>query len=458
MYGKLILFLLVFIMGCTYFKNPGVPAAEGPVISLSFDHETVKSMSLHTAGLVDQFYKERNFILAWSDSAGRTANADSLITIIRLSEKEGLIPTDYHFAETTNLDSLPLSQANAVAFDLYLTDAFFTLWHHLRYGRVDLKTFVRTDLSASKETQAITALRRSLKDHTFREELGKQFPVSKQYAALCHALELSLTQNLTDSISLKKRRQLVANLERLRWHRERSGRYIQVNVPSFKLNIVEDDSVILESRVIAGKPETPTPELKSIIRSFIIYPYWHVPRSIVKEILPHIQEDTLYLKRHNYDVLDILGKPIKASTVDWPSYNAETFPYVLRQREGSENTMGVIKFIFHNNYGVYLHDTNSRGLFSREGRALSHGCIRVRKAVELARYLIKDDYIVSPEDLDQYMELQRRMEITLPKPILIYLDYFTCEQVNGVVQYYKDVYKKDEQLVKSLNGEIESPI
>src|SRR5688572_33383263 len=117
------------------------------------------------------------------------------------------------------------------------------------------------------------------------------------------------------------------------------------------------------------------------------------------------------MRKHNYEVLDKAGKVVDASTLDWPSFTPENFSYVLRQREGSENTMGVIKFVFANNYGVYLHDTNARRLFLKKDRALSHGCIRVHKAIEFARYLVKDDHVVSPEDLDQYMQLQHRLEV-----------------------------------------------
>jgi murein L,D-transpeptidase YcbB/YkuD len=223
-----------------------------------------------------------------------------------------------------------------------------------------------------------------------------------------------------------------------------------VNVPAYTLSIVENDTVVVESNVIVGKPETPTPELESLVRSFIIYPYWHVPKSIVKEILPQIQADTFYLRRHNYDVLNAQGKPVSAKTVDWSAYDADNFPFILRQREGSENTMGIIKFIFNNRYGVYLHDTNVRGLFAQPQRALSHGCIRVHKAVALARYLIKDDHVVSPEDLDQYLMLQHRMEIRLIRPMPLYLQYFTCDVKDGEVVFYDDVYGKDQALIDVL--------
>jgi murein L,D-transpeptidase YcbB/YkuD len=136
--------------------------------------------------------------------------------------------------------------------------------------------------------------------------------------------------------------------------------------------------------------------------------------------------------------------------VDWSAYDADNFPFILRQREGSENTMGIIKFIFNNRYGVYLHDTNVRGLFAQPQRALSHGCIRVHKAVALARYLIKDDHVVSPEDLDQYLMLQHRMEIRLIRPMPLYLQYFTCDVKDGEVVFYDDVYGKDQALIDVL--------
>jgi L,D-transpeptidase YcbB len=447
-----LLFLIVFCASCTYFKSQPTSQVEPLVIPVSFDPGLIKSVSLQTQALVDLFYRERNFVFAWSDSTGRMAVADSLISFIRSCEEYGLISTDYHLHEIDDITPLPLSHSNAALLDFYLSDAYFTLWHHLKQGRIDPKTFARIDLSASKEIAALTSLNSALSKIDFREELRLQFPHDTAYLFFQQALKAALLKNQNDSVSIRRREQLIVNLERLRWKKGKPERYILVNAPSFKLRVIEKDSTILETKVIVGKPETPTPELNSVIRSFIIYPYWHVPRSIVKEILPHIQEDTLYLRRHNYDVLNSLGKPVKASDIDWQAYDGETFPYVLRQREGSENTMGVIKFIFHNNYGVYLHDTNARRLFSKADRALSHGCIRVHKAVGLARYLIREDYIVSPEDLDQYMQLQHRMEVVLPKPIPVYLDYFTCESENGKVQYYDDIYGKDKLVLQALRS------
>lgn len=445
-----IILLALLSVGCTYFRSQPMAQAEEKSIPAFFDSTLISLKTWSTKALVERFYRERKYFMAWFDSTGSTAAADSLIHFIRVSDRLGLIPGDYHLYEINQFLRLPLSHANAVTLDLCLTDAFFSLWHHLKYGRLDAKTLARIDFDVSHEP--IASLNKAFKKKLFRAELEEQQPKHEQYISLLKALQLSLAQNSKDTIQIKRRNQLIATLERHRWHRSLPEKSIRINVPSFKLRVVEGDSIMLESKVIIGKPDTPTPELLSMVRSFIIYPYWHVPKSILKEILPDIQQDTAFLKRHNYDVLDTAGKPVKISSVDWQAYDTKTFPYVLRQREGSENTMGVIKFVFRNNYGVYLHDTNVRRLFSKKNRALSHGCVRVHKAVDLARYLVKDNYIVSPEDLDQYMQLQHRMEITLPKPVPVLLQYFTCESVNGNIEYFDDLYKKDQQLLNALSS------
>ena len=421
----------------------------------TFASETLDNTNLVSRNLTREFYKTNNYHLAWVDSAGLRSAADSMLSIIRSAETLGLIPADYHLAELDQLLGLPHTNSTDAAIDHYLTDGFFTMWHHLKHGRLDKKTLARIVLSDIKDDESIISLTKAFEKNTFRERLALQEPDFKEYHALKGALQELINSKHTDSVTLFRKNQLVANMERWRWQTSLPDRYISVNVPSFMLKVMEKDSVILQSKIIVGKKETPTPEIESVIRSFIIYPYWHVPKSIVKEILPHIQEDSLYLRRHNYDVLDNRGV-INNSSIDWLAYNGENFPFVLRQREGSENTMGVIKFVFSNNYGVYLHDTNARGLFSKEDRALSHGCIRVQKAKALARYLAKDDdTYVSPEDLDVYFLLQRRMEVKIVKPIPLLLQYFTCVEKNGAIHFYEDIYGKDEAIIKALYNRTE---
>jgi murein L,D-transpeptidase YcbB/YkuD len=314
-----------------------------------------------------------------------------------------------------------------------------------------MKTLERLDFASTLDADALASLEKihligSMKD------LRELEPAAAQYALLKRILPDLVVSGQSDTIQRMRGMTIAINMERLRWKRKPYDRYISVNIPAFVLRVVEKDSLWLETRVIVGKPETPTPVMESIIRSFIIYPYWHAPFSIAtKELLPALQNDAAYLRKNNFEVLNRAGKEILADTIQWDLYSRNYFPFILRQREGFENSMGIIKFVFANNYGVYLHDTNSKRLFSAAKRDLSHGCVRVSNAVALAHYLVReDDIYVSPEDLDQYLSLQQRLTIELRKPIHLRLDYFTAEVRDGVPFFYEDIYKKDSVMLQAL--------
>jgi murein L,D-transpeptidase YcbB/YkuD len=309
----------------------------------------------------------------------------------------------------------------------------------------------RRDLSLVSASDAIVSLQKVGK-HSIMTQLSAREPVCNQYQLLKGSLRSFQFLAGTDSGARQRAEKISINMERWRWQKLLPDRYVRVNIPAFMLRAVEDDSVWVESKVIVGKRETPTPVLESVIRSFTIYPYWHVPFSIsTKEVLPALQRDASYLGRNHFDVLNSSGSVINPDTIRWNLYSAEKFPFILRQREGSENSMGIIKFNFANNYGVYLHDTNSKRLYERARRDLSHGCVRVSRAVALAHYLVReDDIYVSPEDLDQYLSLQQRYTIDLRMPIPLKLVYFTAEVENGVAHFYDDIYGKDSVMMQSL--------
>ena len=243
------------------------------------------------------------------------------------------------------------------------------------------------------------------------------------------------------------------NLERWRMENQFSedGEYIWINIPSFMLRVVRDGMPVLESRIIVGAQKTPTPEFSSIVECFTVYPYWHVPRKIsVEEYLPIIQRDTSFITRNNFDVLDRKGRVLHKDSIDWRSFNKNYFPVSLRQREGEENSLGIIKFVFDNPYAVFLHDTNAKGLFNRKVRTYSHGCIRMEKAVELGHYLLTKDPSGRSAVLDKYLAKQQRRTVNLPKPVPIHIRYFTCEVINGRLFRYEDVYNKDRDLSARL--------
>lgn len=153
-------------------------------------------------------------------------------------------------------------------------------------------------------------------------------------------------------------------------------------------------------------------------------------------------------------MLDKNGKIVKLSTIDWNKYNANNFPFVLRQREGKENALGIIKFVFDNPYAVYLHDTNAKRLFKNQTRAYSHGCIRLEKAVEFAHYIIGDKRTtLTDHHLDRHLKVKKRVTVSLFKEVPIHIRYFTAEVKNGSLVFYNDLYKTDAKLINIIYNE-----
>ena len=252
-------------------------------------------------------------------------------------------------------------------------------------------------------------------------------------------------------------RQIEITMERWRLEpKKQPGRYVWVNIPSYTLRVMEADTLVMRSRVVVGDPKTPTPILSSSVNFFLLYPYWHVPYSIAsKEMLPKIQRDTTYLRKNRYEVLDRNGNIIDPSTINWKKYSKNNLPYKFRQREGEDNSLGVMKFNFNNKHGVYLHDTNSKRYFSKDVRALSHGCIRLEKYMDFANYLIREDSLkIKPDSLTLYLEKRVRKQIAVRKPIPIFIKYFTCEpDPEGKITFFTDIYKKDKEFHKVLYRE-----
>lgn len=232
------------------------------------------------------------------------------------------------------------------------------------------------------------------------------------------------------------------------------SRYIWVNLPGYYMQLIQDDSVLLTSKIVCGKNITRTPLLTSAISNLVTYPQWTIPESIIaKEILPGIKKDSNYLLKKGYSLIDSKGDEIDPHTVEWSKYK-KTIPYKVVQGSGDENALGILKFNFPNKYAVYLHDTNQRYLFGRAMRSLSHGCVRVQEweklAYNIVRYDNEEKYGDSPSPVEDSMTtwLQRKEKHTIPvrNKLPVYIRYFTCEGRNGELLFYDDIYGEDKAL------------
>jgi L,D-transpeptidase YcbB len=460
-------FLLLASMGCqrkisstiaTTYAAPVVEITIDP-IKIPDDYSNSAYHGLRYGEDIFKFYGHRSYEPFWLRNNMRAMQADSMITMIRSARRYGLLPQRYHFNEIPELMLEPMDRSKMSRLDLLLTDAFLSMANDLKRGRLR-KT------GATADSLQVALLKDSLQAADIRKTLEAQEPVYQGYAELKNALNkmldtLSLTdQNLllygvtNDSIdSHRKVQRIEINLERWRVEKEHlSNIFTWINVPAFMFYVYENDNMLMASKVIVGAPATPTPLFSSKIDCFTIFPYWYVPRKIaVEEYLPVIRKDTTFITRNNFDVLDRSGKIVPLSSIDWRQYNKNNFPFTFRQREGTENSLGIIKFIFDNPYAVFLHDTNSKRLFRNNVRAYSHGCIRLEKATEFAHYLIGGGRTkVSAQTLDKYLGQEKRVTISLTQAVPIHIRYFTCDVRNGELQFYKDIYKKDSALIKTL--------
>ena len=226
--------------------------------------------------------------------------------------------------------------------------------------------------------------------------------------------------------------EIAANMERFRWlPRSFGSRYIFVNVPAFRLEAYDAGQKVLEMKVIVGQEyeDRATPVFADSMETVVFRPYWNVTPDIArKEIFP---------KGQAY----------------WESENMETYreggALRIRQRPGPKNALGFVKFLFPNDYNIYLHDTPNRGLFDKDVRAFSHGCIRVEKPEQLAQWVLGWD----GSKVSEWMQNQPdNRSVKVPRKIPVYIAYFTAYINNNQLYFGNDLYSRDDRLVPLVMG------
>jgi murein L,D-transpeptidase YcbB/YkuD len=243
-------------------------------------------------------------------------------------------------------------------------------------------------------------------------------------------------------------RAIELNLERWRWLPDpMPGRYLIVNVPDFRLEAIEQGRAVMDMRVVVGAPDNKTPIFADEMTEVIFSPYWNVPPGIAEEeTIPRAASDPGFLSRNNMEVVTQTGETVDPYSVDW----SNTKGLRIRQRPGSGNALGGVKFIFPNSFDVYLHDTNATTLFNRLERGLSHGCVRVEEPHKLAQYVLRDQPEWTPEAISAAMKSGQEKHVKLKAPIPVYIVYTTAWVHDGGVRFLKDLYGHDADQAAKL--------
>jgi len=254
----------------------------------------------------------------------------------------------------------------------------------------------------------------------------------------------------------QRMRQVRVNMERWRWMPAELGeRRIEVNIAGFRVDVMEAERKRLSMRAIVGKPYHKTPVFSDRMSYLVLNPSWNVPWSIaVKEILPKAQTNPSYFEEKNMRVLKGWGNEpvvIDNKAVDWNSLNEDNFRYRFQQRPGDNNALGRVKFMFPNEFDVYLHDTSARSLFTNESRDFSHGCVRLEKPMDLARYLLGGEASWTQEKLDSVLESGQETEVPIRTRMPVHFMYWTVwVDGSGLPHFRDDIYERDEPLAIAL--------
>ncbi|UYQ93016.1 L,D-transpeptidase family protein [Chitinophaga horti] len=263
------------------------------------------------------------------------------------------------------------------------------------------------------------------------------------------------TLNALNVSPARRIRQILVNMERIRWVPvDPGGNYILVNIPEFRMHIYENDKLAWSSNVVVGTPANSTVIFSREMKYVVFAPYWNVPPGILgSEVLPGIKRSTGYLARHNMEVAGASGNVISPGSINWSKYTARNFPYIIRQKPGGANSLGKVKFLFPNEYNIYLHDTPSKGLFNETKRSFSHGCIRVSEPKRLAMYLLRNDSAWTEKRIDAAMNATKEQYVTLKYKLPVFIGYFTAwVGSDGQLNFRDDVYGHDAKLAVMLFG------
>ena len=483
------------------------------------------------AALTRDFYHDRHYHPFWTQKGLQEAFTDSLLATLSNAYPLHGIPAEYF-----ELDSLRQSITQLVEHQvpnndslypyLYrlerqLTDQYLRYACALRYGAVSPKAVHGSKWyyeTLAPDTAFLEATLGNI--HRFSDYIPELYPQSADYKALqrewTKLISDTITEDKADSTVLPlqyRRDALVANLERLRWQKKHQKSddtiYIAVNIPDYTLCVVQNDSVVMRNRICCGKTQNPenvparhrdgliipykaeTPLMYSQIRTLVLNPEWNIPYDIIKNEYYHklVKSNTAVVNREHLYIRDSrTGRYVKPDSIDWKRVSQNNIPYRLHQTSGRYNALGLYKFVFANSESVYLHDTNNKGAFKRNKRALSHGCVRVQYPDSVAEWVYtvnrfdtnyteqlhiisgaepttekgeeflekkheKDSlYYESLSDWDKqfYREL-RPTSVALRKPIPLFIEYYTCfVGDDGTVQYREDVYYKDGNILYLL--------
>ena len=499
--------ILIFFVSCNE-KVEKKQEIKPPLELLNNDFKQV--LANFDSSLVFDFYKLNNNELIWiNDSLQFNGKAIDLIEVIENAENYGLNSSLYFGA--LNFNELNAISRDTLLTSIFIEFIYDLNWGILSDSNLnspfpisirnkkDLVSKVAGSFSFTSLEEIIQncspkhsqydALLSALKKYNIRTKLVKdkiKVPSNKQdsisyldytaKALVIHGLLDSI--EVSDSLIISKIKQfqfehglnsdgvvgtktakllsnspynyfISAALALDKWRKKETwaDNRIDINIPGYKLRYYKNNQVNRLHKVIIGNVKAQTIEILDSVEYLVVYPFWYVPKSIINhEMLPKARQDSTYFKRKGFEILK--GRTVVNS--DNIDYNA-SFRYTVRQKGGSSNALGLIKFIFPNKASIYLHDTPSKKLFNKEVRAFSHGCIRLQNPLDLAYCVLDaDSSSYDKVNVKQLISEKKRLRINLNNNLPIYIHYTLASVLDSSIVFHEDIYKKEKESLKKL--------
>jgi murein L,D-transpeptidase YcbB/YkuD len=376
--------------------------------------------------LLRSFYMRHGFAPVWPT---RQSQANSLTNAVLRAGDHGLAPERFHANLLGSSATLPPVQR-----ELLLSDAFLSYADALARGVMPVERRRDDETLTPEPIDVAAALDAAIASPDPAAAVEALAPRTPTYRLLREALQkLRADIPAGGNGARAPVRQIEVNLERERWlPRRLPADRVWVNVADERLVLYRDNRPVFSTRVVVGRDErrNQSPEFQAPITAIWFNPPWNVPKDIAtNEILPKAAQDPNYLTRHNMVMLPDGG---------------------VQQLAGPHSGLGHLLVEMINRFEVYLHDTPSKDLFSRTDRRISHGCIRVENARELAALLMRQ-----PTDrIDQTIAMGSTTRSGLPQPVPVFVVYETAfADVDGSLQFRADVYGRDAEIGQHLAPE-----
>lgn len=372
-----------------------------------------KAVAAESDAELERFYQAAQYTPVWKD------RRDEVVAALKTAEGRGLRQEDYLLGQT----------------EVALTKGLMRFAGDLRYGKANPGIYDQAERNPLGELAWTIA----------QDPAGVQAALRKLDPPFAEFPRLEAALSRAEPAD---RPRLEQALEQWRWlPRSLPHGAILVNIPEFRLQAVDENvRVALEMPVIVGKVGNQTPLFTANLKYLVFGPYWNVPKSILaNELVPDITKNRTYLSRNSYEVVNGAGQVVSTGEVsDQVLAGLKAGELSVRQVPGAKNSLGRVKFMFPNQDNVYLHDTPSRNLFSKEQRALSHGCVRVSNPQGLDEWVLRGQPEWTKERIEEGLKRTKPLQANMKDAVPVFMLYHAVTvDEDGQVHVWKDLYKRE---------------